>query len=187
VNLTWTYIRLGDTQRRAGLDRDAERSFRQALRRNARLGLSGHLSTGEALWELGFVHNGRGLYGKALRECRRALELFSRELGPTNYNLISPLECMGEALMGSGKFGAARKHLERAFALASESELAPQWTAGLSFQLARALWATPADRPRARELARSTLAALERAEGDNRKLIARIQAWLRSAPISKGG
>jgi len=50
--------------------------------------------------------------------------------------------------------------------------------AGPRFQLARALWATAGERPRARALARSALSSLATAEGDHRKQMARIQAWL---------
>lgn len=92
--------------------------------------------------------------------------------------MLGSLECIGEALLGAGDVDAARKELERAMALLQGQEKGPQWTARPRFLLARALWATPGERPRARELAGAALQELVAAEGDNRALIAEIRAWL---------
>ncbi len=54
----------------------------------------------------------------------------------------------------------------------------PHWSAGVRFQLARALWSTPSARERARELARATLSDRAAAEGNRGDLQARIKGWL---------
>jgi hypothetical protein len=68
--------------------------------------------------------------------------------------------------------------LERSVVAIDDREMGSQWAASARFPLVRALWATPGDRPRAIALARATLSSLAAAEGDNRKLIARIERWL---------
>jgi tetratricopeptide (TPR) repeat protein/tRNA A-37 threonylcarbamoyl transferase component Bud32 len=182
VDVSWEYAFeytfMGDAERRAGLDGRAERNFKKAVQVNSRGPVSDLPSAGEASWELGFIYNGRRDYEHALHECQRALDIFSHAFGPTSGNLIFPLECLGEALIGLRRVDAARRHLERALTVADQSELGPQWTAGARFQLVRARWATPSDRTLAMELAHSTLEELKRAEGDNHKLIGRIETWL---------
>jgi hypothetical protein len=87
-------------------------------------------------------------------------------------------ECIGEALIAIGDTDGAVRELEAALSPGSLSDLGPHWPAGVRFQLARALWSTPASRERARELARATLSDLAAAEGDSRDLMARLKAWL---------
>jgi tetratricopeptide (TPR) repeat protein len=185
--LGFTYGHLGETQRRAGLHGEAEPNLRRAMEAFERAGLSKHPNMSYALTDLGFVHNSRHHHGQALRVCRRALVILADVLGPDSSELDEARECLGEALIGTGDFNAARKELERAFSSISQSQKGPQWTAGVRFQLARALWATPSERPRARELARTILNELSTAEGDNRKVTARIEAWLKAHPESSMG
>ena len=115
---------------------------------------------------------------QALDECRRSLDILVAHLGEDSPNLIDARECVAEALLGTGDIRAAREVLKRSVEAIADRDTGPHWTSGARFQLARALWATPADRPRALELARTTLRSLSAAEGDNRKLVARIERWL---------
>jgi eukaryotic-like serine/threonine-protein kinase len=172
-----TYLSLGDAQRRAGqLDR-AERNLRAAVDQCARAGTPEHGNAGHALASLGLLHNSRGNYAFALRDCRKALDLLSRTEGPDSSYLIETRECLGEALIGTGDVKAARAELERALTPQVEQDTGPQWMAGARFQLARALWAS-GEKRRGREVARAAVASLVAAEGDNRATIERIEKWL---------
>ena len=86
-------------------------------------------------------------------------------------------ECLGESLLAVGQVKAAREQLERSVAAIDKGE-GPHWSANARFLLARALWATPADRPRALQIARAIRRDLAAAQGSHRKLLARIDAWL---------
>jgi eukaryotic-like serine/threonine-protein kinase len=168
---------LGHVQWRAGRLRDAERSLAQArdVFIKAR---PDHPGTAYVLMHLGFVHNERGQFAKALAECERARDIIERKRGIGNASLLEPVACLAEALIGTGRSAAARQELERALSPSVQRELGPQLVSASRFLLARALWESPADRPRARELARDALTRLAGSEGDNRREIARIQAWL---------
>jgi len=178
VFLANTYLSMGDAQRRAGDAVKAERTLRAAIDHAARVGAPEHVTVGHALASLGQLHNGRRRHAQALRECRKALAILSGTVGQDSSYLLETRECLGEALIAAGNTDAARKELERALTPGHEQNTGPQWTAGARFQLARALWAKPGERQRARELARATVSSLAAAEGDNRKIMERIEAWL---------
>jgi tetratricopeptide (TPR) repeat protein len=177
ILLAATYAKIGEAQSLAGFSHEAERTLLQAIEQEARAKTGENLISGFALTILGELHNRRRLGRQALIECRRALDILSRHLGPTSSRLLDTRTCLGEALIGAGDFKAARDVLEVGLASVGDDEN-PRSAAAARFQLARALWPTPADRPRARELARATLSALTAAEGDNRELLARIQKWV---------
>ncbi|HYU15523.1 MAG TPA: tetratricopeptide repeat-containing protein kinase family protein, partial [Candidatus Acidoferrum sp.] len=172
------YWTMGEVQRLAGRHDQAEQTIRQAVEQLERAGPPENLGIGHALTILGRIHNDQGHHRDALRECRRGFDILARALDPDSIMLTDTRACLGEALIATGDIEAARKELERAVALIDSEDLWAHYTAGVRFQLARALHATPGDRPRALELARSTRDALAAAEGDNRKMIARIDAWL---------
>ncbi len=178
LSLAAAYLSLGNAESFAGLTDEADRSFREALEHSARAWGHGGPIAGGALIGLGYLHNARGLHRQAVDECRRGLDMLARFFGETNDYLLEARECLGEALLGTGDVEAARQVLERPVDAVDDREPGPQWSAGARFQLVRALWATPGDRPRALALARTTLSSLAAAEGDNRKLIARIERWL---------
>jgi hypothetical protein len=174
-----TYLAMGNLERLAGLINPAERSYRAGLEHSVRAGAPGGPIAAGALIGLGYLDNRRGLHRRAVDECRRGLDMMDDYYrGETNFYLMEARECLAEALLGTGDVHGARLVVERAVEAVDDRDVGPQWTAGARFQLARALWATPDDRPRALALARSTLSSLAAAEGDNRELVARIERWL---------
>ncbi len=178
IGLATLYIVQAEAQQRAGRTDQAERTLYKVIEHNARAGSPQHANTGQALILLGDLDNRRRLHRRALDRCRRGIELIRRELGESTTAQVEAGECIGEALIALGDSNGAVKALEGAVTPARLDDLGPQWSAGIRFQLARALWSTPAARARARELARTTLSALAAAEGDSRELKASIAAWL---------
>jgi len=174
--LIYSYCVLGDAQRQAGLLREAEDSYNHANEEAIGAGIP----PDDGFTSLGLIYNSRRRHRQALRHCRRAFEGLSKNYGEDSPLLLSTRECIADALIGTGDVAGARVILERPLAAINELDVSPQHLAGPRFQLARALWTTVADRPRARDLARSTLKSLASAEGDNRNLMLRIEAWLRS-------
>jgi eukaryotic-like serine/threonine-protein kinase len=183
--LAQTYIILGETHRLAGHHVQAERALERAIEHFERAGVPDHVSAGWALTFLGQVHNAERRHRRALRACGRGLAILKKTLPPNSAELMTTVICIGEARIGTGDVETARVQLERALGTFSERNSPPQLFAELRFHLARALWSTPAERTRARELAGAAVAALRAAEGDNRELIARVEAWLRKHPATK--
>jgi eukaryotic-like serine/threonine-protein kinase len=173
-----TYLIIGNALHLARRDKEAETSYRQVLELGANIGGPETMTTGQALMRLGHLHNGRGNHQQALTACRRAFDIVSRTMGEGSSVLLLIRECLGDALLGTGDPAAARKELEPALAAIEDQGWGPQATGGARFHLARALWSTPSERGRARELARATLNELTGAEGDNGRLMARIRDWL---------
>jgi tetratricopeptide (TPR) repeat protein len=172
------YLALGLGQLHRERSDEAQRTFRQVIRHEARAGIPENIGTALALTNMGALHNSRGRAREAGGECRRALDILSRKLGPHSTRSLPALECLGDALLAMGDAKLARAELERGLAGLDERDVSPVAVAGVRFQLARALWAVREERGRALELARASLKAVTAAEGDNRRLIERIQKWL---------
>jgi tetratricopeptide (TPR) repeat protein len=101
-----------------------------------------------SLDELGSVLTSLGQYDEAGRSLARALTLQEKVLGPQHPELAETLVVSGNLLLARGKSAEAVPVLERALALGQ-----PRLRARLEFLLARALWETGKERPRAVELA----------------------------------
>jgi tetratricopeptide (TPR) repeat protein len=186
IYLGTLYVVLADSQRRAGRDDKAERTLQKVIEHDTRAGSPEHANTGQALIMLGHIDNDRRRYQRALERCRRGIDLILRDVGQATGSQLDAGDCIGEALIALGDVDGAVRALERALSAGSLEDLGPQWSSGARFQLARALWSTPASRPRARELASSTLKALAAGEGDNHVMMARIEAWIRTRGDAPG-
>jgi eukaryotic-like serine/threonine-protein kinase len=100
------------------------------------------------------ILNQLGRYQAARGDAGRAVGIQERELGPACVNLIFALAPLGDAELGLGQPAQAVEPLERALQLAEAAGLADELPR-LRFALARALWESARDRPRARQLAES--------------------------------
>ncbi|HEU4539343.1 MAG TPA: tetratricopeptide repeat protein, partial [Polyangiaceae bacterium] len=135
-----------------------------------------------SLWlylnNLGDTLNERAEYARALPLLRRSLSL-CEQLGPDFADLLYPLSALGQAHLGLGEHAPALAHLERAVALPTYEEAAPD-LAHARFTLAQTLWAAGRDRRRARSLAESARDVLRGAAKSplgQRRLLA-IEQWL---------
>jgi serine/threonine protein kinase/tetratricopeptide (TPR) repeat protein len=117
--------------------------------------------------------NHLGRFPEAHAACGRALEIWraaGTDLTIQSYGLTG----LGLALLGEGHAADAVEPLEEAVKARAEGHLALDRVGESRFALARALWSRPADRPRARELARQARAD---AASDAMALVA-IDRWL---------
>ncbi len=94
------------------------------------------------------ILNQLGRHAEARRDAERALPVWEKELGPKNANLVFFLGPLGEARLALGEPAAAATLLERALALAEQHAVRSE-IRKLRFVLARALWQSGQDRPRA--------------------------------------
>ena len=114
---------------------------------------SSHPSLATILSNKGEVLNALGLYREARRAFERARGIWEQEFGADNLNLGFALTGIGLSFLGEGNPASAVAPLERAYRVRSSLETEPSRRAETAFALARALWDSSEDLPRARRLA----------------------------------
>ncbi|WP_163988723.1 serine/threonine-protein kinase [Pyxidicoccus caerfyrddinensis] len=138
----------------------------------------GHPKVASALYNLGHVELRLRRVGPALVHLRRALEVREQALGAEHPRVAQTLGLLGEALLEGGQLREAREPLERAVALSARVELAPPERARAHFALARVLWQSRAERPRALALAREAHEAYARGAPAYAPRAREVQVWL---------
>jgi len=171
---------LGLTLTETGHPAEGEAAALRSLAIRAGNGAGDHPAQAAALRLLGKQYRFVKQPAKALVRYREALAIAEQKFGKDSPLTVSSAAGVGEALADLGRDAEARAVLERALALTSAPEAAGQKTR-IEFALARALWSTPADRPRARALAEAVLAAWK-ADGDPEG-VPELEAWLAAHPI----
>jgi tetratricopeptide (TPR) repeat protein len=130
-----------------------------------------HRYLGEAL-----ARSGRS--AEAIEHFERALAIIERVSGPTHETTASALLDLGMVQLAVGRAAAAVQSLERAVAIFTARAGDPRNLGEARFALARALWASRADRARAVALAGAARASFA-AGGDAGREQARVaKAWL---------
>ena len=113
-------------------------------------------------------------YDEAHQAAEEALRIW-RHAGSTTFYQAWALALDGEALLGAGRAREATERLVEALRLVKdESTPIPH---GARFALARALWTSPADRPRALTLAREAKAGYQKL-GNLASDVAKVDTWL---------
>ncbi|HEU4730726.1 MAG TPA: tetratricopeptide repeat-containing protein kinase family protein, partial [Kofleriaceae bacterium] len=110
------------------------------------------------------------------RASTRALQVFEMALGPDHASLGYALTGQAEALVALGRPRDARTPAERAVRLRGAAP--PRELARSRVVLARALWAFPAERPRARAVMQQALDALRVAGRVADRVRAEAEQWL---------
>ncbi|HEX8794322.1 MAG TPA: serine/threonine-protein kinase [Polyangiaceae bacterium] len=167
---------LSETENRAGHAADAEQDARRALPlAEASTGYA-HAVVPRALFALGAARLAQGHPEEAVDACSRAIVSGAGDdTAAAKSDDYDSLRCLGEAELALGKTTLARGHLERAVAVTKSSYVDDLPRA--RFALARALaTGTPADRSRARDLARSARDELSAAVGKQPWLQPTLQA-----------
>jgi tetratricopeptide (TPR) repeat protein len=135
-----------------------------------------HPDVATQLMNRGEILNGLGRYREARRSFEGARIIWERELGLDNRYLAYVLTGIGESYLAERDALSAVEPLERAFKIREAKETEPGRRGETRFALARALWDSERDRPRAQNLAEGAREAYSQA-GDKAKL-ADIDAWL---------
>ncbi|MBS2018043.1 MAG: protein kinase [Deltaproteobacteria bacterium] len=118
-------------------------------------------------------------WGDAAARADEATTIARAAHGEASCKLATPLRARAEALEGGGRAGEALPAAEQALRVLEGAQIDPLVRARAQIAIARALGTT--DRARARALAAEARAVVER-DGRDPKLLARIDAWLASAP-----
>jgi len=151
-----------------------------------------HPDVGIHLCNRGDIHRALGQPRLALDDYQRAMDIWKGALAPEQKkNWSYALTGIGLAYLqrGSEEGGTeggekgsdvsqAIAPLERALALRTAGNLGPAMRAETAFGLARALWLTGRDRPRAERLAEEARALLgDEASGERREIDTTLAAW----------
>jgi eukaryotic-like serine/threonine-protein kinase len=127
--------------------------------------------------DLGDTHLDRDALEPAITAYRQAIALLEPLVGTTDSRLGLPLAHLGDAELRAGRTARAIELLERALVVFGPD--APAATlADARFPLARALWATPATRVRARELAIAARDGYAESGPIAARQLAEVEAWL---------
>ncbi|MFB1479893.1 tetratricopeptide repeat protein [Corallococcus sp. RDP092CA] len=169
---------LGTVALDAGRLREAREHFEAARELwEAALGPE-HPKVASALYNLGHVALRMGQVRPAIAYLRRALAVREAALGAEHPRVVPTLGLLGEALWDGGQPREARERLERAVALSTRVEVPPPEHARACFALARVLWPTRAEQPRALALAREALEAYSRGSPIDAPRAREVRAWL---------
>lgn len=134
--------------------------------------------------ELGLAHAlvgkallARGQTVEGLTELKGALAQLEPVFGPDDVELADPLACVGRGLLTLGSPGAAVLPLDRAVLLLERGPASPATVAEVQLELARALWDSRVDRPRALELVAKVLQAQEPMSARHQELCSEAGKW----------
>ncbi|HEX2568812.1 MAG TPA: serine/threonine-protein kinase [Polyangia bacterium] len=130
-----------------------------------------------SLDNLGTVLFRQGRYAEALADHQRSLAIQEKALGPRHPYVSDALVGIGRCEWALHHLAESRKPLERALVLRQSTEVRPVERAEVEFTLARTLWDSRQDRPRARRLAeaaRKDYAGADASPADR----AEVDAWL---------
>jgi tetratricopeptide (TPR) repeat protein len=175
-----SWANLGLVHAARGADREALQAQERALAiREATLGPE-HREVADSLNNVGEVELRLGLPERALEHHRRADAIRRRLLEPPHPDLSFGATQIAEALVAIGSADEAVLLVETALReLEGRPDATPEILGAARFVLARALWARPADRPRALELAATARADFGRGGPELRTRVAEVEGWLR--------
>jgi tetratricopeptide (TPR) repeat protein len=134
---------------------------------------------GQAWLDIGDAHLDRGDVAQAAAAFEKSIATYEPLVGTDDVRLALPLAHLGDAEERAGRIDSARSRLERALALFTSTQAPALTAADARFPLARTLWARPADRVRARELAEAARAAYATGGPIFARRLAEVDAWLR--------
>lgn len=171
---------LGVLENRMGNYRKAAGYFERSLAiREKTLGPD-HPGLAFPLNGLGNAHLHLGEPASARDYYQRGLAVREAALGADHVRLGFPLTGLARALIDLEEYDAAIGHLERALTLRTAQEVDPADLGETRFHLARALWESNRDRPRALELARQARDDYSRAPELGSQGVESVDRWLTS-------
>jgi tetratricopeptide (TPR) repeat protein len=175
-NLALALNAAGRSQEALGYNERAVAIFRRALG-------AGHPEVVMHLSNRGEILNALGRYSEARELFTSALASWAKELPAGHPNFGDSLSGIGQSFLGEGAPDKAVAPLEQALTIRERNGAETSQIGETRFLLARALWDSDQDRPRAQALAR----AAKEAYGDGpawRDKIAAVDRWLATRPVA---
>lgn len=128
---------------------------------------------------MGHIHFARGKRAQAKAAYQNAITIREAALGQDHPTLTAPLVGLAEIDLAEQRPASALRRGERAVNILKKRAVQPIDLAEAQFVVARALFATQPDLPRALELAVEARRQYAEAQGNHKKMQAQIDAWLR--------
>ncbi len=163
--------------RKLGRDDDAMARYRRAQTIAVKAFGPEHVHVAYSWIAMGDLSLNRDRPRVALAQFQRALPILEKTYGPTHPQVAQALLCIGKSLLDLRKPARALPVLERLDRFPTDS-YKPDDIGLRRFYLARALWETKRDRPRARRLALGAREVLARAEAGTEGYLADVDRWL---------
>ncbi|MEO8701300.1 MAG: tetratricopeptide repeat protein [Kofleriaceae bacterium] len=143
------------------MHRDYDAALREYTGRQRALVAAGRANSAEmaGTWvDVGDVHLSRNEFAIAAATYRTSVTQYEDLLGKHDPRLGFPLARLGEAELAGNHPDRAIEPLERALAIYTTAKVPAIMAADVTSPLSRALWSRPADRVRARQLAKTVMA-----------------------------
>ena len=158
---------------------EAERSNRLALAIYEKSGMHDSPRAASTHTNLGILFHTLGQHGLAETELRRAVEILEREHGVDHPRVAVNLAHLALVHLAQKRHELAIETAKRALAIGTASQMQPKELGASRFALARALWNSKRDRPRARELARQALRDYDASQSSTvKKEAEKVTVWL---------
>jgi eukaryotic-like serine/threonine-protein kinase len=149
-------------------------------------GMGDHPRVATALHAVGNLMTDAGRPDDARRHHERALVMWEKTRGHDHPDVAYALTSLGLLDLEADAPRTAVERLERALKLRGGRGLDPQLLAHTQFALAKALYGTGGDHPRARELATKARDTLQKGKSPDPQRAAEVQAWLEQIQSGAG-
>jgi tetratricopeptide (TPR) repeat protein len=114
----------------------------------------------------------------------RALAILEKSVAPDSHRLANPHLGLARTALARERPDEAVPHAEQAVRLREAADTAPYELALARFTLARALWESDRDRPRALRLAEQARSTYREMAGE-KDMLAQVEAWLAERPVAR--
>jgi tetratricopeptide (TPR) repeat protein len=141
-----------------------------------------HPLVAEALHRLGALRIDEGELAAALSSLDRARAIMETSVGATHPTTALVVATLAHAELARGDKAAARALLEAATSILATADVRPDQRAAASFDLARALIASPREHARAWQLAESARDLYRDIGPPGAQPLAEVEAWLSAPP-----
>ena len=157
---------------------DAAAAYQRALAIEEKAARPNPVRLAMELNNLGDVYLKQGQHARALEHFQKALGLRQGALGAEHFDVAKDLLGLGETYLSMRRLPMALQALERALALRESHPGFPTTLARIRFALARALWESGKDKPRAKQLAEQAKAAYANGGPGNASERSTVDGWI---------
>jgi len=178
LEVSHVLLSLAELERRTGRPAAARPLLTRALAIRERVLGRHHQLVAEALHRLGALLTAGGDHAAGFDALARARAIMEQSLGATHPLTALVVASIAHAELARGAPEAARPLLEEAVELLATADVRPDERAAASFDLARALGASPGEHPRASQLAGSARDIYRDIGPPAAPQLAEVEAWL---------
>ena len=182
LDVSHVLLNLAELERLAGRPALARTHLERALAIRERVLGPRHSLVAESLHRLGALLTAQGELAAAVASLARARAILESSVGATHPTTALVLATLAHAELARGDAATARPLLEAAAEILATADVRPDERAAASFDLARALIASPGEHARAWQLAESARDIYRDIGPPAAQPLAEVEAWLSAPP-----